>query len=131
MARPLSIILVALSNRDTLGLNPVVTFTLAVVLLIPWGYLEYSVRQYFGWDRAMGKDHFDIAYRTLPFVRQGMFRYTRNGMYTFGFLILWIIALVFLSQAALLVALFTHLYIWVHYYCTELPDMHTIYGKKN
>jgi len=30
--------------------------------------------------------------------------------------------------AALAVALFNHLYIWVHYYATELPDMARIYG---
>jgi len=25
-------------------------------------------------------------------------------------------------------ALFQHAYIWVHYYCTEEPDMQLIYG---
>ena len=29
---------------------------------------------------------------------------------------------------ALAVALFQHAYIWVHYYCTEKPDMRRIYG---
>jgi len=29
---------------------------------------------------------------------------------------------------ALLLAGFNHLYIWVHYYCTEKPDMERIYG---
>ena len=41
----------------------------------------------------------------------------------------WILGLVFLSQAALLAAMFNHLYIWVHYYSTEKPDMRLIYGK--
>jgi hypothetical protein len=36
--------------------------------------------------------------------------------------------LLLLSQAALLAALFNHLYIWVHYYSTELPDIRHIYG---
>jgi hypothetical protein len=49
-------------------------------------------------------------------------------MYKFGFLILWSIALVFLSKAALLAAAFNHLYIWVHFYFTELPDIRRIYG---
>jgi len=31
------------------------------------------------------------------------------------------------SQAALWLALFNHIYIWVHYYATELPDMQRIY----
>jgi hypothetical protein len=49
-------------------------------------------------------------------------------MYKFGFLILWAIALAFLSKAALLVAAFSHAYIWVHFYFTELPDIHKIFG---
>ena len=129
--RPISIILVGLSNQGSLNLDPLVVFTLVVVLLIPWGYFQYSMQKYFGFTRGLGADHFDPSYyRTLPFVRQGMFRYTDNGMYTCGFLPLWILGLVFFSQAALLAALFQHLYIWVHYYCTELPDIYAIYGKK-
>jgi Phospholipid methyltransferase len=103
---------------------------LAIVLFIPWVYLQYSLHTYFGMDRAMGLDHFDPSYRHRPFVREGIFRYTDNAIYTFGFLLFWILGLVFLSQAALLAALFNHLYIWVHYYCTELPDISAIYGKK-
>jgi len=34
---------------------------------------------------------------------------------------------VFLSKTALLIALFNHLYIWVHYYFTENPDIKFIY----
>ena len=34
------------------------------------------------------------------------------------------------SQAALLAAAFNHAYIWVHYFCTELPDMKRIYGDQ-
>lgn len=130
VARPISILLVALSNRGSLALNPLIGLTLAAVLFLPWLYLQYSMQKYFGHTRALGRDHFDPSYRNRPFVREGIFRYTDNAMYTFGFLILWILGLVFLSQAALLAALFNHLYIWVHYYCTELPDIYAIYGKE-
>ena len=57
-----------------------------------------------------------------------MFRFTRNGMYTFGLLLVWLPGLYAASKAALLAALFHHAYIWVHYACTELPDMRRIYG---
>ena len=77
----------------------------------------------------LAMEYFDVAYRSLPLVRKGIFRYTRNGMYTFGFLITWIPGLWFVSSAALLAALFNHVYIWVHYFCTELPDMRRIYGS--
>jgi hypothetical protein len=87
------------------------------------------VKRYFGLTRAFGIDHFDAFYRSLPFVRKGIFRFTRNGMYVYGFLILWVPALWFASLAALSVALFNHLYIWVHYFATELPDIRRIYGQ--
>ncbi|MGB6364439.1 MAG: methyltransferase, partial [Thermoanaerobaculia bacterium] len=97
--------------------------------LAPAIYLFYSVKRYFGFERAFGIDHFDASYRTRPFVRKGIFRFTSNGMYIFGFFILWVPGLWFASVAALCVALFNHLYIWVHYFSTELPDIRRIYGE--
>ena len=91
-------------------------------------YLIYSVKRYFGFKRAYGIDHFDDAYRSLPLVREGIFRFSPNAMYDFGFLLLWVPGLVTQSLAALAVALFSHLYIWVHYACTERADMNRIYG---
>jgi protein-S-isoprenylcysteine O-methyltransferase Ste14 len=87
------------------------------------------VGRYFSYRRALGIDHFDASYRTKPFVREGIFRFTRNGMYTFGLMIVWLPGLIWASKAALLSAAFSHLYIWVHYFCTELPDMRRIYGE--
>ena len=130
VARPISIVLLGISNRSTLPLNLFLAYGLAIILLIPAAYGMYSVVHYFGIDRAYGIDHFEPEiYRDKAFVKQGMFKYTDNVMYKFIFLILWAIALVFLSQAALLVAAFSHLYIWVHFYFTELPDIRYIYGE--
>jgi hypothetical protein len=82
-------------------------------------------------NRAFGIDHFEGAEaKNVPMVRQGIFKYTSNGMYVFGFLLLWIPGLIFLSKAALLAAFFNHLYIWVHYYFTEKPDMRIIYSAE-
>lgn len=128
-ARPVAQILLGISNKNTLPLNPFVAYTLAFVLFIPFVYTMYSVAKYFGMDRAYGIDHFDPSYRTKSFVKQGMFKYTNNAMYKFGFLIFWAIAFAFLSKAALLSAAFSHLYIWVHFYFTELPDIKHIYGN--
>lgn len=129
IARTLVVFVLAAANRDTLELNTAITRALAVVLLIPAVYLFYSVKRYFGFERAFGIDHFDATYRTRLFVRQGIFRFTSNGMYIFGFLILWVPGLWFASAAALAVALFNHLYIWVHYFSTEFPDIRRIYGE--
>jgi hypothetical protein len=128
VARPISILLLGISNYDTLACSPVLMYSAAVLLLIPGVYTMYSVVYYFGMDRAYGIDHFDPSYRDKPFVKQGMFKYTDNAMYKFGFLILWSIALFTLSKAALLAAAFNHLYIWVHFYFTELPDIQHFYG---
>lgn len=130
IGRPITLILLGISNMNTLMLDPVIAYVFASILSIPFAYTMYSVFHYFGIDRAYGIDHFDPSYRNKPFVKQGMFRYTDNAMYKFGFLILWIIALVFLSKAALLAAAFSHLYIWVHFYFTELPDIRYIYGTQ-
>jgi hypothetical protein len=92
-------------------------------------YLMYCVGRYFGFERAMGKDHFDPSYSEKPFVREGIFHYSSNAMYRFGFLGLWIPGLLAASEPALVAALFSHLYIWVHFYCTELPDIRRIYGR--
>jgi hypothetical protein len=129
-ARPISILLLGISNYATLTCPPALMYAAAVLLLIPGIYTMYSVAHYFGMDRAYGIDHFDRAYRDEPFVKQGMFKYTDNAMYKFGFLILWSIALFTLSKAALLAAVFNHLYIWVHFYFTELPDIRHIYRQK-
>ena len=128
-SRLIFIILLSLSNRDSIALSPGFSYALSIVFTLLSGYLFYSVRTYFGFKRAFGIDHFDDSYRHLPFVREGIFKYTSNAMYTFGFLILWVPGLVFYSKAALLAAGFNHIYIWVHYYTTELPDIRYIYGS--
>ena len=130
LSRPLTLILLAISNAQTLELKPVFAHLIAFALFIPSVYLFYSVKRYFGMDRAFGIDHFHPQeFKKVSFVKKGIFKYTSNGMYIYGFLILWIPGLLALSKAALLVALFNHLYIWVHYYFTELPDIRVIYKE--
>lgn len=126
--RPILITCLSWSNRNTIPLPSFITVPLALILAIPVIYLFYSMKKYFGFLRAFGTDHFDPAYRAVPLVKEGIFRFTDNGMYFFGLLGLWIPALLFSSIAGVIAALFSHLYIWVHFFCTEKPDMDTIYG---
>jgi len=112
-------------------ISPAFSYILSGILIIPTIYLFYSVAKYFGMDRAFGIDHFHPEIiKNEPFIKQGIFRYTSNGMYLYGFLILWIPGVLLQSKAALLIALFNHIYIWVHYYFTELPDIKMIYGEE-
>ena len=128
LSRVVFIVLLAVSNAGTLELPFMVVTILVAVAIGLSAYLFYSVFNYFGIDKAFGIDHFKPdEVRDQPMVKQGIFKYTSNGMYVFGFLLLYIPGLLALSKAAILAALFNHVYIWVHYYCTELPDMKTIY----
>jgi len=131
LLRPVSILFLAISNKNSLDIKPILSYGLCIILLIPASYLFYSVKKYFGMDRAFGIDHFKPQEaNNMPIVRQGIFKYTSNGMYVFGFLILWCFGFALLSKAALLIALFNHVYIWIHYFYTEEPDMKYIYGTK-
>ncbi len=127
LSRLISIVLLSVSNRNSLNLDPAIAYIL-VALITPFVmYTGYSVRKYFTISRAFGIDHFDPGYHEL-FVKKGIFKYTDNGMYIFGLMILYLPGLLILSEAAILLAVFNHIYIWVHYCFTERPDMVKIYG---
>jgi len=129
LSRPITILILAIANAQTINMSTTSSYLISGFLLIPSVYLHYSVRKYFGIDRAFGIDHFDPkTARNTPFVKKGIFKYTSNAMYVFGFFVLWIPGVLLQSEAALILALFHHLYIWVHYYFTELPDIKFIYG---
>ena len=125
-----TMVAVSIADRGSLDLSPILLKAIALLIAVPALYLFYSVSRFFGYRRALGIDHFDPEYRTKPFVREGIFRFTRNGMYTFGMAAFWIPGLVWASKAGLLSAAFTHAFIWLHYFCTERPDMRRIYGAE-
>lgn len=128
LARPVSITITAVLDHGSLGLWRPVSIGLGLALLLPAAMTLHSVHRHFGFARAMGGDHFRDMYQRMPRVRDGMFRYSDNAMYTFGFMGLWAIALLFGSTQALIVALVQHAYIWVHMYTVETPDMRWLYG---
>ena len=127
--RFVAVAMLAISNINTLNASQLLLNILALIIAIPVLYLLYSVIRYFTIERALGIDHFDLSYGKKPFVKKGIFKYTDNGMYFFGLLAFWIPGLLCSSGAALLLALFNHLYVWVHYYTTEKPDFKRIYGS--
>jgi len=128
ICRLIFITILAKSNQGSLSINPLYTYLIAALIIPVVIYLFYSVLRYFTIERAYGIDHFDKNY-DQPYVKKGIFHYTDNGMYVYGLLILYLPGLFLLSKTALIVALFNHVYVWVHYYCTERPDMKVIYGK--
>ncbi|MDT0551795.1 methyltransferase [Urechidicola vernalis] len=127
IARFFTVILLALSSANSFEIDIWAKVSLIVLLTIPALYAFYSVKIFFGFDRAAGLDHFDKKISKEPFVKRGIFKYTSNGMYKFAFLFFYVPGVIWSSELALIVALFSHVYIWVHYYCTELPDIKHIY----
>lgn len=128
LGRFLVLIALSISNRHSLQIDVRLMSILTAMCIIPGIYTMYSVRRYFGFKRAYGADHFFDEYRKIPLVDKGIFIYTSNGMYIFGFLLFYVPGLVAMSKAALTVAAFGHIYIWAHFFCTELPDMRFIYA---
>jgi len=128
IGRLVTILGLAAANRGSLDIPAWLAVLLSLLCFGPVVYLLYSVVRFFGMKRALGIDHFEPeVYRNKPLVKQGIFKWTSNAMYLYGFLVFWIPGLLFSSKAALLAALFNQLYIWVHYCFTEKPDMQFIY----
>lgn len=126
-ARFVTLFLLAWVDQGSAGLNLWLQLALTIACAVPGVYAMVSVHLYFGMQRAAGADHFDPKYRAMPLVKQGIFRFTDNGMYVYAFLLFWAIALGFNSAAALAVAAFSHAYIWVHHLATERVDMAYLY----
>ncbi len=125
--RFVSLFALAWIDRGSLNLAFLPQAIATTLLALPGIYTMYSVKKYFGFARAAGADRFDPKYRHMPLVKQGIFRFTNNGMYVYGFLLFWAIAIGLNSSAAVTVAAFSHAYIWVHFYATEKPGMDFLY----
>jgi len=130
-ARPLLTLGLGLADAGSLGsAYRGIQILVGFFLLLPSAYAMWSVVRYFGIYRAVGGDHFRQRYREMPMVNQGAYQYTDHAMYLLVFLVLWAVAFLTGSRAALATALFQHAYIWVHLYCTEAPDMRVMYGDR-
>ena len=125
--RFVTLLLLALADKESLSMSMELRFIIGVPILLLAGYTMYSVKRYFGFRRAAGIDHFDESYRHKPFVRQGMFKWTKNAMYVFALQGTWLFGIFAASKLALIAAAFQTIYIWIHYFGTEKPDMDWIY----
>lgn len=129
IGRFITLIILAWLDKGSLGMPFIPQILCTVIFGLIALYAIYSVVRYFGFSRAAGADHFYPKYREMPLVKKGIFRFSENGMYMYAFLLYWAIAIGFNSIAALLATAFSHIYIWIHYYATEKPDMDYLYRK--
>ena len=107
----------------------ILAWVISIIFFIPGIYTMYSVKKYFGFLRAAGADHFDPKYRDMPFEKRGIFKWSPNAMYVFAIGIPFAFAVATGSQSMFIVAIYTYISIWLHYFCTEKEDFKVIYGN--
>jgi hypothetical protein len=106
-----------------------VAWILSIIIFIPGVYTMYSVKQYFGFIRAAGADHFDLKYKNMSFEKRGIFKWSSNAMYMFGLSIPFAFAISTGAESMFVVSVYSYISIWLHYFCTEKEDFKVIYGK--
>ena len=125
----LSAIVLCFIDYGSLYKPGLLAWIISIILFIPGAYTMYSVKKYFGFLRAAGADHFDLKYRDMPFEKRGIFKWSPNAMYIFGIGIPFAFAVATGSQSMFIVAIYTYISIWLHYFCTEREDFKVIYGN--
>ncbi len=125
----LSAIVVCFVDYGSLYKPGILAWVISIILFIPGAYTMYSVKKYFGFLRAAGADHFDPKYRDMPFEKRGIFKWSPNAMYKFAIGIPFSFAVATGSQSMFIVAIYTYISIWLHYFCTEKEDFKIIYGN--
>lgn len=126
--RFLPVIPISIGTRGTLPVPPAVSIALIVVTTPPILWAIWSASRYFGFARAAGADHFIPAYREGKLEKHGIYKYVPNAMYSVAVLAIYHAGLLWFSTLGLIVAAAHHAFVWVHYFCTEKPDMRAIYG---
>jgi hypothetical protein len=104
-------------------------WVLSIIVFIPGAYTMYSVKKYFGFMRAAGADHFDPKYRDMAFEKRGIFKWSSNAMYVFGLAVPFAFATAAGSQSMFIVAVYSYISIWLHYFFTEKEDFKIVYEK--
>ena len=123
----LSAIVLCFVDYGSLYKPGIFAWIISIILFIPGVYTMYSVKKYFGFLRAAGADHFDPKYRDMPFEKKGIFKWSPNAMYVFAIGIPFAFAVATGSQSMFVVAIYTYISIWLHYFCTEKEDFKIIY----
>ena len=123
----LSAIVLCFVDYGSLYKPGLLAWILSIVLFIPGAYTMYSVKKYFGFLRAAGADHFDPKYKDISFENRGIFKWSPNAMYVFAIGIPFAFAVATGSKSMFIVAIYTYISIWLHYFCTEKEDFKVIY----
>ena len=105
-------------------------WVISLIFFIPFIYTIYSVKKYFGFERATGIDHFDSNYKDIPFERRCIFKWSSNAMYVFALPVFFGFAFSSGSKAMFVYASYSIICIWLHYFCTEKEDYKFIYPNK-
>lgn len=130
LLRFIPLVPIALTSPHTLNLPAwfSIPFLVVTIPLSLWGV--YCAAVYFGITRASGIDHFDPAWSRHNLEKRGIYKYVPNVMYTVVLLAIYHPGVVWQSAPALIGGGVHHAFVWIHYFCTEKPDMQEIYGGR-
>eukprot|EP01084_Bolivina_argentea_P246364 412313_1 len=125
----ISVIIIAFSSPNTIYIPEYLRYALLIFCTVSGFCVVHSVVMYFGLSRATGFDHFYVKKaQKMPLVKEGIYKYVSNAQYKLGVLHFFVPGLYFQSKNSLLAALSHYVCVWMHYYCTEKPDMEYIYS---
>ncbi len=121
-ARLAGALLTSIANRGYMDLSGTIRIAAPVIIVVV--LLAYifpgPASGYF--KQLAGTGHFNAATKSASPPEQGREKYGDAGMYILLPLAFYIPGLFYASPAGLLLALFNHLYILIHYFCTVHPD---------
>ncbi len=122
------IIASGLANKEVLTITAANRLLFIAVLAIPFLWTLYLLARSGNFKQVAGEDYFKPEQDSESNqALENKIRSTAVAVYALGALGLYIPGIIFASPAALLLALFNHLYLWVHHFCTELPDREHLY----
>ena len=123
-----AIVAVCIADYKSFNISAPLRYSFSFIIHLPALYAIYSVVRYFGFRRTPGEDHFKPEeYRQKPFVKEGMYKYSSNVMYVYVGLIFLALAVFCASKGGLILSLYMYATVWTHYFCTEKPDIRSIY----
>ncbi len=130
-ARTGAIILVAAANREVIFIPDSFRWVGSIILGIVFTWLTYSVTKSSSYKDLAGAVFFESKDPNHCGIQKNISAVVPGAVYIFGPLSFYIPGLVLASPASLLLALFNHIYIWIHYCYTEAPSLKRVYSSNS
>ncbi len=127
-ARTGAIVLVAIANQDNIYIPDFFKWTGSIILAVVFLGLIYSIASSSNYKDLVGVTFFEVNDHGSYKAEKQVYSLVPVTFYFLGSLGFYVPGILFSSPASLLLAFFNHLYICIHYYCTEVPSLKRIYN---